>query len=148
MYSSYLTPVQTWHEAYLLTLKFKCLRQLWELKQDFLFSIIAVFNLFSKGLVQVAVTNQTSGTEPFARSLSVDCFQEELCLSCLVVSSYANLFSNKQEIDYYYRCLTINKKSTTKVDRNIICTNFIPFRLKQTLMTIISAIIQLCSTMI
>ena len=61
----------------------------------FLFSIMTIFNLFSKG---------TSGMELFVeiskRLQAVDYFRKKLRLSSLVVSSYAHLFNNKQEIDY------------------------------------------------
>ena len=61
----------------------------------FFFSVMTIFNLFSKG---------TSGMEVFAEISkqleAIDYFWKKLHLSSLVISSYAHLFNNKQEIDY------------------------------------------------
>ena len=89
----------------------------------FLFSIITIFNLFSKGFGGVAGTNKTSVMKFFGkiskRLYAVDYFSRNLRLRCLIVSSYTNLFKNKQGIidrlcNQYYlskcahtTCLTI-----------------------------------------
>ena len=68
----------------------------------FLFSIITIFNLFSKGFGGVAGTNKTSGTKFFAkiskRLYAVDYFSRNLRRRCFIVSSDINLFKNKQGI--------------------------------------------------
>ena len=68
----------------------------------FLFSIITIFNLFSKGFGGVAGTNKTSVMKFFGkiskRLYAVDYFSRNLRLRCLIVSSYTNLFKNKQGI--------------------------------------------------
>ena len=65
------------------------------------FSISTIFNLFSKGFDGVAENNQ-SEMELFKkiskRLKAVDCFRRRLRLRCLIVSSYANLLKDKQEI--------------------------------------------------
>ena len=64
----------------------------------FPFSIMTIFNLFSKEFGEVAGTNQTSGMQLFGkiskRLLVVNYFRRKLPLGCFIVSSYANLFKN------------------------------------------------------
>ena len=62
MHSSYLTSVQTRNETRQLSLPIKSLCQLCRIGESFvfLFSIMTIFNLNSKGFVGVVGTNQAS----------------------------------------------------------------------------------------
>ena len=61
----------------------------------FLFSIMIIINLFSKGTSGMAFLAEIS-----KRLFAVDYFRKKVRLSSLVVSGYLHLFNNKQEIDY------------------------------------------------
>ena len=66
MYSSYLSaPVFTRYETYFLSLTIKSLWQLCQVETIFFFSIMIIFNLFSKGFGDVVLINRTYGMELF-----------------------------------------------------------------------------------